>query len=533
MLKSLSISQFGIYENVVLEFDQGLNVITGETGSGKSLIISALGAIRGLRVDSAYVRSNQEEARISAIFEIDGKEQKVTRVISAKGKTTSIINDDVVTLANLNELTSSWFDVIGQNSSQIIFEHDFIAKIIDSELSDKGLIEKQNYENLWKQFKTFLELNQRYENKQKILQQKDILEFQLNELKTLDLENVDELLDINARIDGIVAQNENKELLYNFLEELTQSQKELDAAIHTATKNAYLQNHLAELKTASNIVNDVVVKEESNTNIENLDDEINRLMSVKYALDSLSKKYGPEVDDLILHKKTITQELDDINQVLDLWDIQSEKRDEYVSSLKSAGEALAKEREKSANNIEDRVKENLKKLLMDGSSIKFSFNEIAPNSLGVHELELLVETNKNEGLKPIEKAVSGGELARILLAFWQNINSNESKEILICDEIDAGIGGETGIAIGKEMKNLSSNRQLICVTHLSQVAACAPNHIFVEKNVDEKEQRNVSTVKNLNENEKLYELARMLSGSQTTSALEHAKELLVELNNVN
>lgn len=531
MLKSLSIKEFGIYKSAYIDFSNNMNVITGETGSGKSLIVNALAAIRGLRTDSSVVRAGANEAKINAIFEIDNNEISITRIISADGKTTSLINDEVVTLQKLHDNVAKWCDVIGQNSSKLIFDSNFLTQVIDDQIknSDKKVVNE--YKKMWIEYSNFLEINKQYQNKQKILQEKDFYEHQLKEISKIDLSNIEFLSNIDDQIALVIEQNENKELIERFHNSVENTENSLDETLAISSKSNFFNKFEDRLNIISTNISDILLEIATFSQEPLNDEEINHLMSQKYILDNLLIKYGPTLDDLIEHTNIVNQKISDINTILDLWDTKQEKIEEYIKNLNDIGEKISLKRKKIAFSIENSVKKSLAELMMKGADIKFNFDKINPNENGIDSISLFVETNPNEGLKPIEKATSGGELARILLAFWRNINEKNARDILICDEIDAGIGGETGIALGKSLKELSKNRQLICVTHLAQVAACAKNHIYISKHI--KDKRAEAKVDKLSESKIVDELARMLAGSKTESALEHARELLVELKDVN
>jgi DNA repair protein RecN (Recombination protein N) len=564
MLLELKIENFAIIDKQTLFFKPGLNIITGDTGAGKSIIIGALSLILGARVTPELVKSTKKEAIVEALFSIpkeseiknelalcgieSGDEMLIKRIISKEGKNRVYINGSIVTLNILNKLSYNLIDISGQNHHKFLLSPESHIDILDNFANFVSLrIEmRKSYDRLISLIEELDNLVYLEKNKEEYI---ELLNFQLEELTRAHLKkgdeeelkeererlkNIGKLFDFTKELQEILYEQENSvsELLslsIQKLEKIKSFDKELEN-FSSVIENTRIQ--IEELYYSILTYNKKLVFDPQGLNeIEIRLDELNKL-KVKYRVKNIG--------ELLYKKVEIQKELEIINL-----------RDEKVKELKEEiftererankiAIELSKKRKEAATKLKSKVEEELKTLSMDKTIfqvkienveniVKLNGSGVGFTPKGIDQVLFLISPNPGEELKPLNKIASGGELSRMFLALKRIITNKEGTSTLVFDEVDSGIGGVTAFVIGKKLKEISCFHQVLCITHLPQIACCGDLHYKVEK--ISKADKTTTFVKELEYNERLEEIARMLGGVKITEkAMEHAKEMLGSVN---
>lgn len=560
MLSELRIKNFAIIDDLKVNFAVGLNVLTGETGAGKSIIIEALGLALGKRASSDLIRSGYSDAEVEAIFETEGnvflKELNIDddiliirRVLSHNGKSRCFINDISVSLQTLEKLGRELVDTYGQHEHQGLLKKENHLYLIDSigNLSEEVKVFKDLYSEV-SQLKIRLdELKERlFSRDQRI----EFLRFQIREIESLDLKpNEKEMIE------------EEVKLLLNGarLRELTEKAYDLlyNSKDSCIDQLSIVNSMMKEIWRLDSTVKDALEHSESIlSQIKDLSIEIRNLRD-KYEVDpkrieilnerldlikAIQKKYGNTIEEIMGYKDKAERELKELLNIEEQKNRIEEELSKKESELISMAEELSKKRQAVAKRIEQQVSSDLYELGFDKARFVASFSKREKVSItGIDELEFLFSANPDEPPRPLIRVASGGELSRIMLALKcteiqkteerrrsgkkEHLTSNFCPDkTLIFDEVDAGIGGLTAHHVGKRLKGLSSRYQVICITHLPQIAALANNHLKVQKIITDG--RSHLSVEKIAGDKRKEELARMLSGLITEKSLKHAEELL-------
>ncbi len=555
MLVELSIKNFALIEELRLQFKQGFTVISGETGTGKSILVEALGLLLGERADLDLIRAGSGEAMIEAIFDIshnnkiqtrlvdegleEGNELILRRILSAEGRSRIYANGRTITLVQLEELTRPLVDLSGQHESQLLLKTNHHASLLDQDPSIQKLLcpYKTTFDDFKKMDHEIAELKQKSQKKEEEI---DFLRFQLKEIEAGRFDNDEEeeqLLEEKAR-----AKNAG------FFYELT-SQAETCLTERETSVVCQLGGLLQKLKKGYDL--DPSLKEgfelvdQARRHAEEasfflskyknrIDVEPGRLEEIEarlYLIHKLKKKFGGSIGEIKKKRDEMAQRLDQLENVDDrLSDLQKEWE---ALSRKLLDQALAVslERNKKARILEKGVARELADLAMDKAGFRVVV-ERAKNRdtrqctpTGFDQVFFEIAPNTGEGFRSLAKIASGGELSRILLAIKQVLRSDEDSITYFFDEVDAGIGGATADVVGKKLKQLAHAGQVICVTHLPQVASHADHHYVIEKGETNKRTR--TTARQVEGNDRENELARMLGGAVVSAkAREHAREML-------
>jgi DNA repair protein RecN (Recombination protein N) len=544
MLTFLSIENFAIIEKCELDFHSGMTIITGETGAGKSIILDAIELILGARAESHLIRADAKKCEITAIFDIknylyiqdwlteknlsadSNSECFLRRILSDDGRSRSFINNQPVPLQLLRELGSLLVNLHGQHEHQLLLNRETHRECVDAYGHHEKLagdIKKYYYryrdiENQLKQYHT------QFGNKETRL---EFLQYQLKELSALNL--TESSLNNLESEHKILAQTKDHLQSYYSLQEIlddtilpnlykTQQLSQTLSNISTLLENAQIQ-----LEEASGEIKQFT--ENVNLNPERLSDIENKLTKIY----DLARKHRVKPQELFNLYDKLDQELkslENMGNTVDQLEKQLEViKTEYFISAKQLSEKRLKISRKISKEIELFIQE------LGMQNAKFSAvlipydkeNEININ--GLEKIEFLVSANPGQALQPLSKVASGGELSRISLAIDLIAAQNQNLPVLIFDEVDVGIGGSTAARVGQLLKQLSEKTQVICITHLPQVAAVGKHHLHAEKKIQNK--KTFSHIDYLNPEEKIHEIARMLGGIEITKqALSHARELV-------
>lgn len=546
MLKRLLIENIAIIEKLEIEFDKGLSILTGETGAGKSIIIDSLSLLLGTKARKEIIRTNCTKALVSAVFEIEKESTLellnsmgvvpedgqliVSREIYSNGKSICKVNNQFVTLSNLREITKHIFEIHGQNETHLLNDKKIQLMYLDR-FCGKDVEELKNqYRQLFYEYqekgKILKELIEQEKEKDRNL---DILNYQINEIESIS-PRLGEDIDLERRKD--IVQNisrlkyNTERMLHIFNRNLIES---LEVCIKLATENSKFDDSFKDiidrLKNIYYEVEDMsfAISKKSDSYI--IDEhELEAIVDRLDKINRLKKKYGGSLEQVLNFK----QEL--IKQKMAI-----EKNSEMIEELKSEiskieerlyllANNISKFRKEAAKEFEQRVLELLDQLEMKNVEFKVAFSQRDLYEEGIDEIEFLISTNLGQELKSLSNIASGGELSRIMLAVKSIMAEKDDVLLIIFDEIDSGLSGIAASKLARLLKDLSKKHQVICITHLPQVAAAADTHFYVYKEV--KNQSTVSNVKRLEENESLKEIARMFSGEDITdSSILHAKQL--------
>lgn len=550
MLKSLSIENIAVIEKADIDFSEGLNVLTGETGAGKSIVVDSINAILGERTSRELVRHGAGYANVTALFQdvnesvisaaekmgisCENNEIFISRRISAAGKSFCKINGCACTAAMLREIGENLINIHGQHDSQALLNPDFHYLFLDMLAADKSLYEEYRaaFKRLISVRKRLKLLTQDADTKDKRL---EILNYQIEELTKADikpnewqeLKNKQELAQNSQALtqalnESLYALNGDEEFggIASSLASVRQSLSSFDS----------IDGDLAEINSKINSVIDYTdeVKSLIEDKLEGInfsEEELNAIEERLNLLYNFSKKYGETEDDMLNYLQDAVNQRDAINMSDDEIEYLNEEYDKAYDSVISAANTLSDYRKGIAKAFEERVKAELNYLDMPNVQFVVEFTQGNLSVNGYDKIEFLISSNPGEPPKPLAKIASGGELSRIMLAIKNIIADKDSVQTLIFDEIDTGVSGRASRKIGLKLKSVSKHTQVICVTHSAQIAACADCHLEIKKSVENG--RTYTTVNQLDFEQRKYELARIMGGLEITdSLLESAEELL-------
>ena len=548
MLLELRIKKFAIIDNLELSFSSGMNVLTGETGAGKSIIIQAVNLILGDRAASNLIRSGEKEAVVEAMFSledepalieklyglgIDASDEVVIKRIISEGKNKVFLNGSMATLAMLTELSEGLINISSQHEHQTLLKPENHLDILDSfgKLSDT----KNNFKESFGRYNEVRrKLDKMLLDEGSRAERVDLLSFQLGEITKAGikpsedealmeernlLSNAERLSECASFADGTIYSSEGS--IVERLGEVVAKLKETSSADATMEKRAQLlEGLLFQMEDAA-----LELREYAGTITSDplrLDAVSDRLAD----LERLKKKYGPTLADLISHGEKISAELESIGGN----EGQKEKVEAELALKMEEAQKLARrlseERKAAAARLTIEIADELQDLGLMGATLEVNFTPLKDmTDSGLEQAEFFLSTNPGEKPRPMAKIASGGELSRIMLALKRRILSGVRVPSLVFDEVDAGIGGGTAEVVGRKLKDVSKNSQVICITHLPQIAALGDHHYKVAKSV--KEGRTFTSINLLGGNDRIEEVARMLGGVEITDKTkEHAMEML-------
>jgi DNA repair protein RecN (Recombination protein N) len=549
VLQSLSIRNLAVVESLDFNADGGLNIITGETGAGKSILLQGLNLLLGQRADVGLIRSGKDRAEVTAIFEInqniplrdylscesldEGDDCILRRVITSDGKSKAFINGRAVTLSSLRDISRFLVDIHGQNEHHLLLNPLYQLEIYDSYQNNQELLE-----TLSKKVVEYRDISQRIEALKSEGNEKtiELLNFHCQELETANL-NQEELDTIEERFKLIKNSGKLIESISNIAGNLSHQDGpgyQLDKIIFETEKANDLDPNLAEslelLKSAQ------IQIQETQYNLENylssIDVDPETIKSTENRISffyDLCRKHDCEITELIDKKNEIESKLalfsDSSKNLEELVKKQGKIHQEYISIAKE----LSAKRQGGIEEFSQSISNLMQELGMKGSVFHIRFDE---QGNGVHfrgneSIEFLVQTNLGQDMRPLRKIASGGELSRVSLAIAVCTNSDRNIPTLVYDEVDVGISGAVASSVGEKLKQLSNKNQIICITHLAQVASHGNHHFKVNKIQKDDETR--TSITKLTEEERRFELARILSGAQVNEkSLAAASELIQE-----
>ncbi|TSB45380.1 DNA repair protein RecN [Alkalicoccobacillus porphyridii] len=557
MLIELSIKHFAIIDELTVPFERGLTVLTGETGAGKSIIIDAIGLLLGGRGSAEFVRHGESRAEIEGLFAVDENHQAVQkaielgiqadeemilrREITQQGKSVCRINGKLVTLGILREIGQSLVDVHGQHEHQTLMQPDKHLMFLDQFASKEISSTLTEYQELFEQAQTInKQIQDLNENEQETAQRIDLLRYQLDEIEKAELKpNEDEQLELDRN------RLANSEKLYQLLresyEKLYGDAGGLDFIQESASNLESVTDIDASYKSLhESVSSSYFILEEAAFSIRDkleqveFDPEKLELIENRLAeINQLKRKYGSTVEDILEYSSRIEEELDSKLNKDDRLQSLNKKLRELLLDLKVEADALTQIRKKAAERLSKEIHNQLRALYMEKTIFNIEFKskshdsqELAAfTSKGVDHIEFFISTNPGEPLKPLAKVASGGEISRIMLAIKSIFSAHQGVTSVIFDEVDTGVSGRVAQSIAEKIFAIAKESQVLCITHLPQVAAMADQHLYISK--QESKERVSTAVKGLVEKAKVEEIARMISGVEVTELTKkHAHELL-------
>jgi DNA repair protein RecN (Recombination protein N) len=544
LLEFLSIKGFAIIDELTLPFKPGLTVLTGETGAGKSIIVDALQAVLGEKVDLSVVRTGESTARVEAAFKApemdlpDGfdalDEMIIGREIRREGRGRTTVNGAMITIPHLKEIGDRMVDLHGQHEHQSLLKTAVHLRALDSFAS---LVEnKQEFAEV---FQELTEIRERLgaveRDKKERLARLDYLRYVTNELQSAGLSpDEDEKLLAEEGILG--AAEKLQHTAYSALEDLYQGEGstvetvrhwagELKQMVETDGRLSevvdLIEGASVQLEEAGHFLRDYAATIQADPH--RLEEIHERLALIA----TLKKKYGPTMLEVLRTLEEARQELALIEEgETDLETLKSQE-DQLAARAGKLALSLSQDRKKKASSLESSVKAELADLAMEKVRFSVSFQETGMSETGIDDVEFLISPNPGEPLMPLRKIASGGELSRVMLALKRILAGADAIGTLVFDEVDAGIGGRVAAVLGRKLQDIARHHQVLCITHLAPVAACAHHHIIVEKT--EEKGRTVVRTRYLEDEERVDELARMMGGIEVSSGIvRSARELLEE-----
>jgi DNA repair protein RecN (Recombination protein N) len=564
MLKSLYIKDYALIESITVEFEQGLNIITGETGAGKSILIDAMGILLGDRASTEVVRRDSPKAIIEGVFDIKNNKKVsyvldeneieysdeliIRREISVKGTNRIFLNDTPVNLNTLKEIGDLLVDLHGQHEHQSLLKNEKHIEFLDEYINLEEI--KSSYRKIIADINKVKNELDSLINKESLAKEKfDLYNFQLKEINEVApnlgeeeelqnelilLENAERLTELNTNIFNQLYDSENSvfdniNIVKGFLYELSKIDGRYNEKINESESILAMVQDIAEF---------------SRSYLNKVDLDPNKLEEIRGRLNSfnrLKKKYGGNIAAVLEYKEKIKNEVELVSNFGD----KISELTGRLEFLRNEAGIIAKEinvkRIKGSELLKSEIEDSLKDLGINYSNFEVSVTNRSANGTdkyiivddskynynnnGIDEVEFFISTNMGELPKPLVKVASGGEISRVMLALKTSLAKNETLPLLIFDEIDTGVSGRIGQKVGLALKKLASYHQIIAITHLPQIAALANTHYAVEKNVVN--DRVISVVRKLSEDERLKEVAKLLSGEEITeTGLMTAKELI-------
>lgn len=556
MLSELYIENLAVIEKATIDFSDKLNVFTGETGAGKSILINGINAILGQRVTKDIVRTGTDKAVISALFTDIGDnvlqvldelgisaedgQLFLTREIRSDGGSVARVNSRAVNVSVLKAIGETLVTIHGQHDNQILMAPERHIEILDSYAESEALIE--DYRSSFRELQSIAKKINKIKTEQskkefRMAELADIVE-EINALNIHEGEDKEIEAELNISKNAVAI----SEALY-MAKQLLSGDDDTDGAVEMTQRASKSVEEYTDIMTEISPIYDRLssaaiemedISEEIGSLLDSLDIDPKRYDYLNQRSDELRrimKKYGPELDDVLTTLENSQNELDELSGAEQSLDELNKEKERLLAEVSKKAKALSDHRKKAGERFVSQVTEELEflnmpkvKLVVQQKTGKLTIN-------GMDSIEFLISANLGEEPKPIAKIASGGELSRIMLALKNVIAEKDSIGTLIFDEIDTGVSGRAAQKIGIKLKQISRLRQVLCVTHLAQMAVMADNHLLIEKNIQG--DRTVTTVRTLDHEQRKYEIARIMGGENITELmLENAEQYLKDADNM-
>ena len=552
MLRELKIENLAIIDELDIEFEKGFIVLTGETGAGKSIILSGINLLIGEKASVDMIRDGEENLVAQGVFDVDEEQKKkleamgididgdeiiIRRSYSRSGKARAFVNNVRITLADLKEIASTLVDIVGQHSHQMLLNKNNHIKLLDSFLNKD---EKDIKENLTSLLYQYREIDSKIEDikreRKETLEKKEFYEYQLEEIEKLKLKDgEDEILE--AEYKRVFNAEKIREKVYESLEYLKDDDSALSLITNSIRNIEYLGKYDERYtELAKRMENAYYELEDCANEIENIskgidvtESDLDKIAGRMNTLKRIKEKYKRTLPELIAYREDLKEKLSDI----DSGDFKTRELKQELNKVKSEYDKLAEKltnlRKEIAVKIENELLNELKFLNMEDAKLKVQINKLERmTSDGYDDVEFFISTNVGQDLKPLNKIASGGEVSRVMLALKVIFSKVDNIPILIFDEIDTGIGGETVRKIALKLKEIGDNTQIISITHSAVIASKASQQFYIEKYVENF--KTISRVKKLSAEERIKEIGRMLVGEKINNeVLEIANKMLNEV----
>lgn len=537
MITNLHIKNIGIIDDIEVDLGQGLNVLTGETGAGKSLIIGSLNIISGGRFSKDMIRKGETNSFVEvALYEPENENSIdgtiiISREISVNGKNMCKINGRMVTVNELKEFMKKIIEIHGQNDSQNLLENKEHIKYLDNFSGEKIEELKKENKNLYERYLEIKkELKENYGDEKERERKLDLLKYQLQEIEEANL------------IDGEEEELSNKQKIIENSEKIAKTLQDVDLAIG---ENAIdiISNSIKNLEkiesfnskyqeTANNLKSAYYELQEISRDITNYKEEVDfdedEQKEIENRLDlifSLKRKYGNSIKEILEYKEEVEKEIYRIDNLDEYLNKLKKEEKEIKQKLDIMGEKIHEIREKQGQNLSMEINKNLQDLEMKNAKVNIHVDYIQDEYYenGKDKVVFYIKTNVGEDEKELSKVASGGEMSRIMLAIKAVLASYDNTSSLVFDEIDTGISGKAANAVAEKLAKISEKHQVLCISHLPNIAAVADYHYFISKNIVN--ERTSTSIKQLNEEEKIHEIARISSGEINEISIKYAEKL--------
>lgn len=545
MLKSLFISSFVIIDQTTIDFDEGMTALTGETGAGKSIIINALEQLCGARASSSLVRKGSKKAVIEGVFDMNDSIQKIldelnidgdddliiTKEILDNGRSTIKINYRTVTNSALKQVAPYLLDIHSQYQTQEIFNVKNHLKILQSFMNHQDDSLLSEYHKHYFEYKKISQKIKKLEQEDLSDERIEYYQKQYDELK--DFEYTDEIID---QLEEELRMMKNYESMHKYMTDFNEAMSDKQGALNQINDALSALGHMNDTESFSALydefynqyysMQDIVDRIETAFDSIDFDEyRFNELQEELFTIHRLQRKYGYSVDDIYQVQTELKEKLDAaLNREDVLADLNKQKDQAYHEAYQIASK-LTSLREEQGLIFVDTLEKELKDLYLPDAKLKVDIKECSLSDTGKDDITFMVSMNKGQAFTPLNETASGGEISRLMLAIKTITMNQNQMNTLVFDEIDTGVSGKVADAIGLKMHSISLNNQVLCITHLPQVAIHADHHYAIKKSSHDEE--TYSTLAVLSEDERIEEIAKMLSGDVVTAeAIDNAKRLL-------
>ena len=548
MLTSLSVKNYALIENITIDLKKGLTVITGETGSGKSIIIDSIDLLLGARASTSVIRTGTTSCTISAEFDISKNinvknilselsidcedEIIIRRQIDSAGKSKAYINDISVSVSTLSSIGKYLVDFYAQHKSNMLFEQNYQRQIVDNIADNSSLLEKLSvkYDELEKLKNKKEEIEKSNTDRERLL---DLYKYQTNEINKANLscdeeEKIEQELPKLKNAEKIkTVTNEMLSILYKQEHSITDNLSIINKQISLLEKYGInIENISRNINSATSQIDDVYREiEDLSGSIDVTPDSLDSMLERQQLIKKLKSKYGKNIQEIIDYGRILEDKIKSLENYEANMDSLQKEIDLLIKDITKLCQQISDKRKKVAMVISKKIVSELEDLNMKNSQFEILIEKSEISRTGFDKLEFMFSANKGEKLYPLSLVASGGEISRVMLALSTTISDNYNVGTIVFDEIDTGTSGKTGEKIGKKLKSLSDNRQIISISHLAQIASNADNHIKIYKETEKS--RNITKAKVLNDKERVEEIAKIISGEKITEhAIKHAEEML-------
>lgn len=542
MIEQLSVKDYVLFKSCIIDFKNGMSVITGETGAGKSLLIDAIGYLSGDRIKSNVIRNGKDKAilsmvltsneKVNAILEENGFEVDdqviISRTVLNNNKSTVRINQQITTLSFVRKIVNLLVDIHSQMDTYRLMDTSVQMELLDSYAKTMGL--KASVNEAYVKYSNVLHELETIKSEEFSDAELEFLTAQLDEIENANVQE-NELDALNDQIHEATSWYKNSEDLSSCLYEIDKENGALDS-LYTlykqASKSPILNDYEESFKnlyySLQSVDEELKHMRDTHSN-DSLD--LDSLQSRQYLIKKLYRKYGGSYTSLMESKKSITDKIDRIIHRQDVFDKLEKGKEELFTLYMKLANALSLKRKEVFSQLESKVMEHCKDLMLENARFMISCMEKKPSNNGIDDIEFLVSMNPGQDFSSLSASASGGELSRLMLALKVVFQASNGIETIIFDEIDTGVSGKVALAMGAKMKALSKNYQVLCITHLASVAVYANTHYLVNKKTSASE--TITSVQELDQDKTIQELAVMTSGEASQKAKESMQDLWVKI----